>query len=205
MLRNSKKKLAVIGASGHGKVAADIASLIGYDEIVFYDDNGGIRECGGYPVAGKVADAVREDCDVFVAVGNGETRKKLTSLFADGRIATLIHPSAVVARDVSVGSGTVVMAGAVINPGAGIGKGCIINTCASVDHDCTLGDFVHVAVGAHLCGTVTVGDLTWIGAGSTVINNVSICGGCMIGAGAVVVENIDARGTYVGVPARMIK
>ncbi len=205
MLRNTEKKLAVIGASGHGRVAADIASLTGYGQIVFYDDNGEIRECGGYPVAGKVADAVREDCDVFVAVGNGETRKKLTSLFADGRVATLIHPSAAVARDASVGRGTVVMAGAVVNPGARIGRGGIINTCASVDHDCILGDFVHVAVGAHLCGTVTVGDLTWIGAGATVINNVSVCGGCMIGAGAAVVKNVEEPGTYVGVPAEKIR
>lgn len=30
------KKLTIIGASGHGKVVADIAKLNGYDEIVFF-------------------------------------------------------------------------------------------------------------------------------------------------------------------------
>ena len=31
--------LGIIGASGHGKVVAEIAKKMGYDEIVFFDDN----------------------------------------------------------------------------------------------------------------------------------------------------------------------
>ena len=33
------KKIIIIGASGHGKVVADVARLNGYDEIVFLDDS----------------------------------------------------------------------------------------------------------------------------------------------------------------------
>ena len=33
------KKLIIIGASGHGKVVADIAKMNGYEEIVFLDDD----------------------------------------------------------------------------------------------------------------------------------------------------------------------
>ena len=119
-------------------------------------------------------------------------------------IATLIHPSAVIGEEVSIGEGTVVMAGAVINPCTIIGDGCIVNTCASVDHDNNLEDFVHIAVGAHLCGTVCVGNKTWIGAGTVVSNNLSVCDDCTIGAGAVVVKNIEEKGTYVGVPAKKL-
>jgi hypothetical protein len=43
------KKLAIIGASGHGKVIADIAAKNGYQEIVFLDDDESISECGGSP------------------------------------------------------------------------------------------------------------------------------------------------------------
>ena len=32
-------KLIIIGASGHGKVVADIAALNGYKDIVFLDDD----------------------------------------------------------------------------------------------------------------------------------------------------------------------
>lgn len=42
------KKLVIIGASGHGKVIADIAKKNGYHEIVFLDDNETIHEVNGY-------------------------------------------------------------------------------------------------------------------------------------------------------------
>ena len=199
------KKLAIIGASGHGKVVADIARKNGYTEIVFLDDNENIHECGGYPVIGKSSAVRTIDADVIIGIGNADIRKRIQESIPDEKLVTLIHPDAVVAEDVVIGVGTVVMAGAVINPGARIGKGCIINTCSSVDHDCKVGDYVHISVGSHLCGTVTVGAGTWIGAGVTVINNVSICPDCIIGAGSVVIKDINEEGTYVGIPAEKIR
>lgn len=201
------KKIAIIGASGHGKVVADIAKLNGYEDIIFLDDNKDLKRCGTYEVAGMSEDAAKfskDGYDLIVAIGNAKIREKIIKTAGKtANVATLIHPCAVIADSARIGKGTVVMAGAVINPDAVIGEGCIINTSSSVDHDCVLGDYVHVSVGAHVAGTVSVGSATWVGAGATVSNNISICGGCMIGAGAVVVKNIDVAGTYTGVPAKL--
>lgn len=199
------KQLVIIGASGHGKVVADIARKSGYDEICFLDDNESLTECGGYPVVGKSDCFSNYDCDFFVAIGNAKIRERLMDKLKTKTIPTLIHPHSVIGENVAIGDGTVVVAGAVINPGATIGRGCIINTCASVDHDCKISDYVHVSVGAHVAGTVEIGKGTWIGAGAVVSNNLDICGGCMIGAGAVVVRDIVESGTYVGVPVVKIK
>lgn len=196
------KKLIIIGASGHGKVIADIAVRNGYEDIVFLDDDENVKECAGFPVVGKTCNAEKMEGDKIVAIGNARIREKIQEGLSD--VITLIHPDAVISRRVEIGEGSVVMAGAIINTYAVIGKGCIINTAASVDHDCILGDYVHVSVGSHLSGTVDLGDRTWIGAGATVSNNVNICGDCMIGAGAVVIMDIDKPGTYVGVPAKMV-
>lgn len=195
-------RLIIIGASGHGKVVADIATLNGYKDIVFLDNDPEIKTCAGHPVLGPDTMTSELDGNVFVAVGNAEIRKKLMERDANRNFPVLIHPSAVVAKSAEIGAGSVVMAGAVINPGAQIGKGCIINTSSSVDHDCMVGDYVHISVGAHLSGTVVVGTGTWIGAGAIVSNNVDICADCVIGAGAVVIKDITEPGTYVGVPAR---
>lgn len=196
------KRLIIIGASGHGKVTADIALLNGYEEIVFLDDDESLTECAGFPVVGRTADAGHMDDDKFVAIGNASIRERLQK---DLEVVTLVHPDAVIGRDVSLGNGSIVMAGAVINTGSSIGSGCIINTSSSVDHDCRVGDFAHISVGAHLCGTVAVGHRTWIGAGAVVRNNISICDDCMIGIGAAVVKDIDTPGTYMGVPARLVR
>lgn len=196
--RKTMNKLIIIGASGHGKVIADIALKNGYKDIVFLDDDEQIDSCAGFRVVGKTSDAIDMEGDKVVAIGNAVIRKRISTQI---NTVTLIHPDAVISRRVEIGEGSVIMAGAVINSDAQIGKGCIINTGSSVDHDCIIGDFVHVSVGAHVAGTCHIGEKTWIGAGATISNNVNICSNCMIGAGAVVVKDINEPGTYIGVPA----
>ena len=51
------RRLIILGASGHGKVAADIAIRSGYEEILFLDDNPETREYLGWPVVGCVSEA----------------------------------------------------------------------------------------------------------------------------------------------------
>ena len=204
------KKLIIIGASGHGKVVADIAQKTNrYSEICFIDDNPEVKECMGYKVIGTCQDIEKwiPEAEFFVAIGNSYVRESmLTSLLEkQASIATLIHPQACIAECVEIGLGTVVVAGVVINPDTKIGKGVIINTSSSIDHDNVIGDYCHISIGAHLAGTVHVQKRTWIGAGAIVSNNINICEECTIGAGAVVVKDIDEKGTYVGVPARKMK
>lgn len=205
------KRLCMVGASGHGRVCAEIAELSGrYTDIFFLDDDIGIKNCGKYLVKGVVEnyrEYIDNNTDFFVSIGNCSIRQRIQDeiAIAGGIIATLIHPQSVISKEIEIAEGTVIMAGAVINPGAIIGKGVILNTSSSVDHDCIVGDYTHISVGTHICGTVNVGDICLIGAGSTVINNISITSNTIIGAGAVVVSDIDAPGTYVGIPAKRIK
>lgn len=200
----NKARLILIGASGHGRVTADIAFLNGYEDIVFLDDSK-TGECADSPIVGVSSDLAGMEGDVFVSIGSPGIRRRLMDMYPERRFPVLLHPQSVVAKGVPIGEGSVVMAGAVVNPGSVLGRGVIVNTCASIDHDCVIEDFVHVAVGAHLCGSIRVGRDTWIGAGAIVNNNVNICSGCTIGAGATVIRDITVPGTYVGSPVRMIK
>ncbi|ULT56781.1 acetyltransferase [Neobacillus drentensis] len=204
-----KNKLLIIGASGHGKVIADIALKMNkWQSIAFLDDDESIKTSMGIEVIGKTAEAFTHinNFDLFVGIGNNVTREKLQErLKAWGAsIPTLIHPSAVIGRTVDFGYGTVVMAGAVINCCTRIGNGCIINTGATLDHDNVIEDYVHISPGVHTAGTVKVGQRTWLGIGSVVSNNLNITSRCKIGAGSVVVKDITEPGTYIGVPARKI-
>lgn len=202
-----KDRLLIIGAGGHGKVVADIAlKMDRWDYIAFLDDNDDIKTSMGLEVIGKSADMFRyiKDYDIFVAIGNNETRKVIQEkLEVEGAsIPVLIHPEAVIGREVEIGVGTVIMAGVVVNCCTTIGKGCIINTGATIDHDNLIEDYVHISPGVHTAGAVRIGKGTWLGIGSIVSNNITITSGCTIGAGAVVVKNIGKSGTYVGIPAR---
>lgn len=201
-----KNRLVIIGAGGHGKVVADIALKNGYTDICFVDDriSGSVMM---FPVVGTSTDIERLNdgkTDFVVAIGDNGTRKKIAEQYAVNWVS-LIHTSAQIAFNATIGKGTVVMANAVINACARVGIHCIVNTGAIVEHDNTIGDYVHLSPSVALGGTVRVGALTHIGIGATVSNNVQICGNCMIGAGAVVVRNIEQSGTYIGVPTRKHK
>lgn len=206
-MRSNMKKLAIIGAGGHGKVTADIAFKMGYKDVFFLDD-APIKECMELPVKGCVAnfDKYLSDCDFFVAIGNSEIRKKIQGILKrkGANIITLIHPNAVIGSRVKIGEGCVIMAGGIINACATIGEGVIVNTNSSIDHDCIVGDFCHLAVGVNIAGTVEIGENCFLGAGCTVKNNVAICDNCVIGAGAVVVKDIVQSGTYIGVPCKLM-
>lgn len=204
-----KDKLLIIGASGHGKVVADIALKMNkWNTISFLDDDESIKTSLGLKVIGKSADAFQkiEEYDIFVGIGNNEIRKKIqNALEAKGVILpVLIHPNAIIGEQVTLSTGSVVMAGAIINCSTKIGKGCIINTGSTIDHDNDIEDFVHISPGAHLAGTVRVGQGSWLGLGSVVCNDIYITSGCKVGAGAVVVKDITEAGVYVGVPVRRV-
>lgn len=202
------EKVIVIGASGHGKVVADIVRRSGDMLLGFLDDNETLPpEIAGIPVLGKVADYTKYPSVSFViGIGNSVIRKKIARQLDGVRWYTAIHPSAVVsALETQIGVGSVIMANAVINPSAYVGEHSIVNTAAVVEHDNHIGSFAHISVGVKLGGTVTVGSHTWVGIGAAISNNISICDHCTIGAGAVVICDIKESGTYVGIPARKIK
>lgn len=202
-----KERLVIIGASGHGKVVADIAlKLNRWREVVFLDDNESLKESLGLRVVGTSADALKfvEDSDLFVAIGSNPVRERFQSRLVDAgaSVPVLVHPSAVIGSEVIIGDGSVVMAGVVVNCCTRIGLGCIINTGATVDHDCCIEDFVHISPGVNLAGSVLVGNRSWLGIGSKVINNINITGNCNIGAGSLVVKDITDSGLYFGAPVR---
>jgi sugar O-acyltransferase (sialic acid O-acetyltransferase NeuD family) len=201
--------LLIIGAGGHGRVIADVASGIGsWGRIAFLDDR--VDDIGAgcsWPVLGKCESfaSVAGEFDAVI-VGFGDNALRLDwadRVIGQGlELATIISPGANVSENARVGAGTVVMPGAVVNIGASTGRCAIINTGATLDHDCHLEDAVHLAPGAHLGGGVRVGARTWIGIGAAVRHGVSIGDDVIVGVGAAVHADLPDGCTAVGVPAR---
>ncbi|MEM6735094.1 MAG: acetyltransferase [Bacteroidota bacterium] len=194
--------LHFIGASGHAKVILDIAEQAGIEVNGLYDKDENVTDLRGYTVRSEMHISASDE--LIISIGDNHIRKTLSHKFDKNRYGLLIHPMATVNSRVSLGGGTVVMAGTVINSDTVIGNHCIVNTAASVDHDCNIADYVHIAPNSTLCGGVDVGEGTLIGAGAVILPNIKIGSWVKIGAGSVVISDVETGQTVVGNPAKLL-
>lgn len=208
-------KIAIVGAGGHGRVVLDILVRAGGHEVVgFIDSNAKLvgRRVDGCPILGTVDDLprLRETAGiegVVIAIGDNGVRRA----FADRaeregfELVNAIHPSANLARNVTLGRNLVIAAGALVCAHCHVGDSVILNTGSIVDHESMIGPGAHVCPGARLAGRVTVEAGAFVGIGATVIQNVRIGCEAVVGAGAVVIEDVAPMTTVVGVPARVVK
>lgn len=208
-------QIIIIGAGGHAKVAIDTLNAMGVSIIGITDQDSsthGSTVCR-LPVLGDDHEITKYPTDrVRLVNGVGSTRvsKLRQRLFQQFQkqgyvFHTLIHPSAIIGTDASLGEGVQIMAGAIVQPECRLGDNIIVNTGAQIDHDCIIGNHVHIAPGAILSSGVRVGKMSHVGAGATVIQNITIGDESMIAAGAVVVRDVPNKAQVAGVPANLVK
>lgn len=206
-VKEKEIKRYLIGAGGHATVINDIANKQGVVmNGVFINE--GAKNLTGLPYIDVIENISKyNQCEYILAFGNLDVRKQVVNDINNINIKwfSLISDDAVLAKDVTIGEGTVIMPGAIINAGAKIGNHVIINSGVIIEHGTIIGNHVHVSPGSTLCGNVTVGDGTWVCAGSTVIDGIEIGENNIIGAGSTVIRNIGNNQKVVGIPAKDIK
>jgi len=141
---------------------------------------------------------------VVLAIGDPRIRRRLDGAFAAAGLTfpTLVHPSAVLGPRVTLGEGTVVMAGAVLETHLTVGRHCMINVLASVAHHCVIGDYSNLGPGCHLAGSVQLGEGCDAGTGSSYRPGVKLGPGTLVGAGSAVVADWPGHMAIAGVPAK---
>lgn len=209
-------RIILVGASGHAGVIADAVERAGEHQIVGVVDRS--RPPGsdfmGYPVLGRDTElcalAREHGADgALLGIGDNWIRGQLAERYRREMPAlafpAVVHPSAVLGRGVTLGHGTVVLAGAVVNGPTQIGRFCVIYTRASIDHDSVMDDGSSLAPGVSLGGRVHVGEYSAIGTGASSRHSVRIGAHTVVGVGTAVVGDLPDHVVAVGVPARVYR
>ena len=199
---NSKSlPLLILGAGGHAKVLIEIFRLNQQKTLGIITPNlnrGSIFE--GLNVIGD-DDAVYkynpEETLLINAIGampNNQNRWHLSNLMRkkNFKFDNVIHPSSIIAADVSFAEGVQLMAGTIIQPGCKIGQDSIINTGSHIDHDTSIGDQCHIAPGVTLCGDIQIGSNVHVGTGAKVLQGIKIGDNAVIAAGTTVFKDIPS-------------
>lgn len=83
----------------------------------------------------------------------------------------MIHPTALVEANVSLGSGTKVWDNVHIRHGASLGRDCIVGEKSYIAYDVRIGNYVKLNANVYICAMVTVEDYVMISAGTVFTND----------------------------------
>lgn len=201
----------VLGAGGHANVLIDTLQLMGCEITgITVPKNTNSSKYRGYSIIGdddSILNYPTDDVKLvngLGSIGSPVVRAKIFKNMKEKGYTFLqvIHPSAIIASDVTLSEGVQVMAGSIIQPGSFIGENSIVNTKVSIDHDCKIGSNVHIAPGVTISGGVEIGDNVHIGTGAVIIQGIKIGENSIVGAGSVCVKDIEKNQTVMGVPAK---
>lgn len=209
------KKLIIVGAGGFGREVYQWAAKNPGNNTLFsmkgfLDDNPDALQNYRYPlgVLGNIADYEIKSDDVFLcAIGNPQAKEQcVKTLQARGaKFTNLIHPSAVLGSNITIGQGIIICPNVVVSADIKIGDFVSIDSQSVLGHDCELGHFSHVATFSAVTGGSKLGQRVFVGSHSTVLPTITVGDDAVIGAGSVVTKPVPAGITVVGVPARKLK
>jgi sugar O-acyltransferase (sialic acid O-acetyltransferase NeuD family) len=189
------KKIAIVGAGGHGKVVGEIAFLNNYEKINFFDDK--INEIKSFPftIFGNLdylKDHLKNYDAFFVAIGDNNIRHSKIEWLKKEKvnIVSLVHPKSTISKFSVLGIGTCVMANAVVNAGTLIKEGVIINTSSSIDHDCIIDNYAHISPNCSLSGNIKIGKFSHLGTGTSIHPGICIGNNVKTSVGSKIYKDI---------------
>jgi len=198
--------LLILGTGGHARVVIESALTSGENILGLLDTDYknqqetilGVRVLGGIDL---LDDYDRKQVSIIVAIGdNGKRKVWFQQLKEMGfKLATVIHPSAILSNYIDIGEGTFINSGAIINAKTIVGDNSIINTGVIMDHEVKIGKNCHLAPGVKVGGRTTIGENSFIGIGVSIADYIKIGREVVIGAGSVIVKDVKQGVTVVGI------
>lgn len=198
-------RILIVGAGGFGREVANYAQDAGLVVEGFLDDHA-TGLVGGIQVLGRIEDAGTWSSRAghVIAVGDAVSRQRLAGRVAaaGGQLATVVHPTAYVARDAALGDGVILCPFALVGTNATIGDNVAINTYASVGHDATIGAHCVFSPYSVVNGAVVLEEAVFLGTHATVVPGRRVGRRTKIAAGGFVTRDVGPGFLVSGNPAR---
>lgn len=213
---NDVREVVILGAAGGGvEVLVYIQDMmdagVNVKPIGFVDDNPNLenQNLQGLPVLGSTEWALEQlppHVLVVSSIGNTSKKDSVMKRFGDAGFGffSVVHPSAHVGREVTVGQGVVIAPGTVLTTNVKVGDHSIVNVGCTVSHDVVIGPCCTLNQGVRIAGGVTLGRGVYLGANATILHSIEIGDFAVVGASAMVNRSVPPRVTTVGIPAKIV-
>jgi acetyltransferase EpsM len=201
-------RVILVGAASFAEEVSDLAASAGFEVAAWIEGlDPGRCDPAHMPPILWVDDqkAFEPDLPILPAIGSVERKGIVLRLVSEGRrLATLIHPSAVISPSASIGPGCIVFPLVVVGALSRIGEGTVLNRGSLVGHHTEIGAYSFLGPGANVCGKVELGEQVHVGPGAVVRDRLRVGDHAVVGMGAVAVKDVEAGTTVLGVPARPV-
>lgn len=207
------KKVIIVGAGGlarmiyswlpdfmgnedwelRGFLSDRLDALQGYD----YDE----------PILGTIKD-YRPDGNHVLVMAVADPKDKLSiaeSLEQRGAMfINLIHPTAMIGKNVTLGNGCVICPRAVLTCDIQMGNFVMVNLGVTIGHDAKIDDGCTINAHSDVTGFTELGKGVFLGSHAVVTPGVKVKDFARVGAGSVVVKQVRQDTTVFGIPAKII-
>ena len=120
------------------------------------------------------------------------------------RWATVIHPSAVIARSATIGRGVYIAAFCSVQPRCSIGDFATLRAGVALGHDAIVLRHAYVGPNAVMCGRTLLGQGAHLGPGAVLLDNRNVGEFSVVGIGSAVTKDIAAFSVAMGNPAKRL-
>ena len=149
----------------------------------------GLKFMGDLRSDGKITGLENADKNLLVCIGNPQFRRRIWQANPYFKFDTYVHPTAVISKNVTIGSGVIVMPFCYLAVNCSIGIGAVLNSYCGIGHDANVGAYTVLSSKVDLTGYVNLGDACFFGSGASCMPKKNICGDSKIGAGVVVTRS----------------
>lgn len=151
----------------------------------------------------------KSELHVAFGIGDPKLNQKLSNSYKKNRnlhYPNIIHPNFVGDLErIKMSIGNIICAGNIFTTDIKLGSFNIFNHNCIIGHDAVIGNYNVINPSVILAGGVKIADRNLVCTHVKIIQCIKICSETKIGVGSIVMNNISKKGTYFGIPAKLLR
>ncbi len=207
---------------GSGGMALEVVQLIEdlndieptWNILGYIDDfRGGQGELNpvvsGYKILGTHEAIGSFDSSVYwvIAVSSPSAKKELHDSLAQYNLkyATLVHPTAKISKNVTIGEGTIISYGCIVSVNVVLGAHIYLNMRTVVGHDTVIRDYSTCLIDSIVAGNVLINEGVLLGSNCVIKEKRTIGKNSKISMGAAVFFDVDENTAVMNRPPKSMR